>query len=358
MAESRALGERGEGAGRRGRPALADEIRACCCSRSPTCRATTRPTAPARHDNVVLRTEGYDAGAYGEHQRVPHWDIGAELGILDIERATKISGSMFAMYRGLGRPAAAGPGAAQPRPQRRRLRGGPPADAGAHRDDGRRPGTCPSSPTRPTTSSATTCGPSPPPRCRSRRCTATRSSTAPTCRCATWRTRRASAARPGRPARTPAACCGSTSSTRSSCWRWRPTPSRPSPARRTCSPAARRCCATSGSPTASLDLCTGDLGDSAARTWDIEAYAPGVDQWLEVSSVSWFGDYQARRANIRYRPAEGSGKRHRGRPHRQRLGHGLAPHRRRLPRDPPPGPTARWRSSSRCAPTWPAPTAS
>ena len=45
------------------------------------------------------------------------------------------------------------------------------------------------------------------------------------------------------------------------------------------------------------------LGNSAARTWDIEAYAPGVDQWLEVSSVSWFADYQARRANIRYRPA-------------------------------------------------------
>ena len=52
-----------------------------------------------------------------------------------------------------------------------------------------------------------------------------------------------------------------------------------------------------------VDLCTGDLGNSAARTWDIEAYAPGVDQWLEVSSVSWFSDYQARRANIRYRPA-------------------------------------------------------
>jgi seryl-tRNA synthetase len=51
-----------------------------------------------------------------------------------------------------------------------------------------------------------------------------------------------------------------------------------------------------------LDLCTGDLGGSSARTWDIEAYAPGVDQWLEVSSVSWFADYQARRANIRYRP--------------------------------------------------------
>src|SRR4051794_28375355 len=50
-----------------------------------------------------------------------------------------------------------------------------------------------------------------------------------------------------------------------------------------------------------LDLCTGDLGASACRTWDIEAYAPGCDLWLEVSSVSWFSDYQARRANIRYR---------------------------------------------------------
>jgi seryl-tRNA synthetase len=52
-----------------------------------------------------------------------------------------------------------------------------------------------------------------------------------------------------------------------------------------------------------VDLCCGDLGNSAARTFDIEVYAPGCDKWLEVSSVSWFSDYQARRANIRYRPA-------------------------------------------------------
>ncbi|HCV37021.1 MAG TPA: serine--tRNA ligase, partial [Acidimicrobiaceae bacterium] len=51
-----------------------------------------------------------------------------------------------------------------------------------------------------------------------------------------------------------------------------------------------------------LDLCAGDLGASSARTFDIEVYAPGADQWLEVSSVSWFSDYQARRANVRYRP--------------------------------------------------------
>ncbi|MGH9017229.1 MAG: serine--tRNA ligase, partial [Acidimicrobiales bacterium] len=54
-----------------------------------------------------------------------------------------------------------------------------------------------------------------------------------------------------------------------------------------------------------LDLCTGDLGNSSARTFDLEVYAPGADMWLEVSSVSWFRDYQARRANIRYRPAGG-----------------------------------------------------
>jgi seryl-tRNA synthetase len=56
-----------------------------------------------------------------------------------------------------------------------------------------------------------------------------------------------------------------------------------------------------------LDLCAGDLGIGARRTFDLEVYAPGVGAWLEVSSVSWYGDYQARRANIRHRAAEGGG---------------------------------------------------
>jgi seryl-tRNA synthetase len=55
-----------------------------------------------------------------------------------------------------------------------------------------------------------------------------------------------------------------------------------------------------------LDLCTGDLGTSSARTLDLEVYSPGVDRWLEVSSVSWFRDFQARRANVRYRTSEGT----------------------------------------------------
>jgi seryl-tRNA synthetase len=62
-----------------------------------------------------------------------------------------------------------------------------------------------------------------------------------------------------------------------------------------------------GLPYRVVDICTGDLGQSHARTFDLEVYAPGCDQWLEVSSVSWFSDYQARRANIRYRPKEGKG---------------------------------------------------
>jgi seryl-tRNA synthetase len=52
-------------------------------------------------------------------------------------------------------------------------------------------------------------------------------------------------------------------------------------------------------------LAAGDTGFSSAKTWDLEAWAPGVGTWLEVSSCSTFTDFQARRANIRYRPAPG-----------------------------------------------------
>jgi seryl-tRNA synthetase len=50
-----------------------------------------------------------------------------------------------------------------------------------------------------------------------------------------------------------------------------------------------------------IEICTGDMGQSHHRSYDVEVYAPGCDQWLEVSSVSWFSDYQARRADIRLR---------------------------------------------------------
>jgi seryl-tRNA synthetase len=52
-------------------------------------------------------------------------------------------------------------------------------------------------------------------------------------------------------------------------------------------------------------VAAGDTGFASAKTYDLEVFAPGVGAWLEVSSCSCFTDYQARRANIRYRPAEG-----------------------------------------------------
>ncbi len=68
---------------------------------------------------------------------------------------------------------------------------------------------------------------------------------------------------------------------------------------------AEQTCAELGLPYRVKQLCTGDLGFGAARTYDVEVWAPGLGEWLEVSSVSNDTDFQARRANIKYRPAEG-----------------------------------------------------
>ena len=59
-----------------------------------------------------------------------------------------------------------------------------------------------------------------------------------------------------------------------------------------------------------IQMCTGDLAFSAAAKFDVELWAPGVNEWLEVSSCSLFTDFQARRANIRYRPDANSKPRH------------------------------------------------
>lgn len=68
---------------------------------------------------------------------------------------------------------------------------------------------------------------------------------------------------------------------------------------------AEQTCAELGLTYRVVQLCTGDLGFNAAITYDIEVWAPGCGEWLEVSSVSNVTDFQARRANIKYRPADG-----------------------------------------------------
>ncbi|MEX1155883.1 MAG: serine--tRNA ligase, partial [Chloroflexota bacterium] len=56
-------------------------------------------------------------------------------------------------------------------------------------------------------------------------------------------------------------------------------------------------------PYRTVERCTGDVGFAAAKGYDLEAWSPGVGKWLEVSSCSSYTDFQARRMNLRYRPA-------------------------------------------------------
>ena len=193
------------------------------------------------------------------------------------------------------------------------------------------PGSSPSSPTTRTPSSATASGASRPPRCRSPRSPPARSSTRPTCRCASWPTRRATGARPARPGATRGACCASTSSTRSRSW---PTPR----------PSRRRPCSTSWSAGRGhhrrarlayriVDICTGDLGQSHHRSFDIEVYAPGARLARGV-----VGELVQRLPGppgqhpLPARRREGHG----GPPHPERLGAGRAPGVGRDRREPPP----------------------
>ena len=68
---------------------------------------------------------------------------------------------------------------------------------------------------------------------------------------------------------------------------------------------AEATCAGLGLTYRILRLCSGDLGFNARVTYDLEVWSPGCGEWLEVSSVSNVGDFQARRANVKYRPADG-----------------------------------------------------
>jgi len=61
-------------------------------------------------------------------------------------------------------------------------------------------------------------------------------------------------------------------------------------------------CQRLGLPYRVRELCTGDLGFASTKSYDVDVWAPGCKEWLEVSSCSNCGDFQARRANVRYRP--------------------------------------------------------
>lgn len=259
------------------------------------------PDGASDHDNPVIKGPFGVLTEYPEHQRVPHWDTAAALGILDNERATKISGAMFTMQRGLGATLS-------------RALCQYALDTNADAFEEIRP------PSLVTTATLTATGQLPkfaddayaierddlwciP--------TAEVPLTSlyggevldevqlPIRMMAYTPCYRREAGSAGRDTRgmlrahefdkveilavtTPAQGAEMLIELRD---------------------RAERLIAGLELPYRIIEICTGDMGQSHHRSFDIEVYAPGCDNWLEVSSVSWFSDYQARRADIRYRTA-------------------------------------------------------
>jgi seryl-tRNA synthetase len=303
-AESRALGEEERKVDAQATAAAAD-LRDILL-RTPNLPADDCPDGTSEEDNVVVRVEGYDAGRYGDHQRVPHWEIGAALGILDLERGAKLSGSMFPVFRkqgatlvralcqlALDRNADAFEEIRPPslvRTDTMVSTGHLPkfADEGYHleRDD------LWAIPTAevPLTSLA--------------RDEILAEADLPMRLMAYTPCFRREAGAAGRDTR---GLLRVHEFDKVEILAYA-TPEQAPAVHEELLARAEGSLRALGLAYRVLDLCAGDLGASAARTFDLEVYAPGCDMWLEASSISWFSDYQARRANIRYRPSDADAK--------------------------------------------------
>ncbi len=276
----------------------------------PNLPSEDTPDGVDENDNIEVRRwwPGMDDGAafptFGDHQRLPHWDVAKELNILDLEAGAKLAGSMFPLYRGDGSRLLRALGAFaldQHRDAYEEIR--PPSFAltetmmstghlpksqddmyAIERDD------LWAIPTAevPLTSM--------------RRGDILDEAELPlrmTAQTACFRREAGSAGRDTRgllrvhefdKVELFAYC----------------TPEQAPAAHADILARAENLLRLLGLPYRVLDLCAGDLGTSSARTVDLEVFSPGVDRWLEVSSVSWFRDFQARRANVRYRSENGT----------------------------------------------------
>ena len=261
------------------------------------------PEAPdglTEDDNVEVRVEDYDPASFADHQKKPHWEIGTELGILDVDRAVRMSGSMFAMYRGYGAQllsALINYGLDRNRDAFEQVR--PPtmvktetmigtghlpkfADDAYHleRDD------LWAIPTAEVPLTSMVAG------------EILDEAELPLRLMAHTSCYRREAGSAGRDTRGLLrvhefdkvelyAFC---------------TPDQAQDMHMEILERAENSIRDLGLAHRVLDLACGDISGAGARTYDIEVFAPGADRWLEVSSVSWCTDYQARRANVRYRP--------------------------------------------------------
>ena len=256
------------------------------------------PDGLTEDDNVVVRVENL-ADRYAEHQQVPHWEIGDALGILDVDRAVRMSGSMFAMYRGAGAhllSALINYGLDRNRDAFEQVR--PPTvvktdtmigsghlpkfiDDAYHleRDD------LWAIPTAEVPLTSMVAG------------EVLDEADLPMRLMAHTSCYRREAGSAGRDTRGLLrvhefdkvelyAFC---------------TPEQAEAMHMEILERAENAIRDLGLAHRVLDLACGDISGAGARTYDIEVFAPGADRWLEVSSVSWCTTYQARRADIRFR---------------------------------------------------------
>ena len=303
--DSRKLGEKAK--------VLADEADAVAAEihdlllHIPNLPAPNAPDGADASDNPVLRVENFDPEGFGEHQQVPHWEFAVEAGWLDMERAAKLSGSMFAMLRG--------PGASLARAM---VQFG--LDRNADRYEEIRPPTLVHSQVMVSTGQLPKFADD-----------------------AYWLERDDLWAIPTAEVPLTSLASGEIIDEAdlpmrmmayTPCYRREAgaagrdtrgllrvhefdkveilayaTPEQAPAVHAEILERAEAAVAELGLAYRIVDICAGDLGQAHHRSWDVEVYAPGAGQWLEVSSVSWYSDYQARRANLRYRPAGEKGTR-------------------------------------------------
>jgi seryl-tRNA synthetase len=300
-ARSRAVGE-DEAAARAETDAVEAEL-TDLLYRLPNLPAPEAPDGASEADNPVLRVEGFDPDGYAPHQRVPHWDIGAELKILDLEAGAKISGSMFPVLRGAGATLS-------------RALCQYALDYNADAFEEIRP------PSLVRTDTLRATGQLPKFADESYYVERDDLWAIPTAEVPlTSLARDGMLSEADLPVRLMAY---------SPCYRREAgaagrdtrgllrvhefdkveilgycTPEQAGKFHVDLLTRAESVLGALGLPYRVVEICAGDLGQSHARAFDLEVYAPGCDMWLEASSVSWFSDYQARRANIRYKPASG-----------------------------------------------------
>jgi seryl-tRNA synthetase len=297
MDESRELGER-ERTLQVDYDAVADQLRLVLLG-IPNIPHSEAPDGAGDHDNPVVKGPEQMPASFPDHQRVPHWETASALGILDNERATKIAGAMFTMQRGLGATMA-------------RALCQYALDANSDAFEEIRP------PTFVTTATLTATGHLPKFADDAYAIERDDLWAIPTAEVPLTSLHAQEildeASLPLRyMAYTPCYRREAGSAGRDTRGMLRShefdkveilaiaTPEQAPQLLIELRDRAENLIRALQLPYRIIEICTGDMGGSHHRSYDIEVYAPGCDMWLEVSSVSWFADYQARRADIRYR---------------------------------------------------------